>query len=142
MKYTAFTKIIELIAALFILLFVYTAASKFLAQTLFLYTLKGLPLIGFAAAYLAWIIPALEVLAAILLFFPTTRRLGFMLALALMSAFTIYVGYMITTSTHLPCSCGGIIASLSWKQHLWLNVFLTAVATVPFITTRHKFLLQ
>jgi hypothetical protein len=34
----------------------------------------------------------------------------------------------------LPCSCGGIINRLSWPQHLVLNVVLTALTALAYIT--------
>jgi hypothetical protein len=43
------------------------------------------------------------------------------MASALMVSFTIYIIATLTFSKHIPCSCGGIIAQLSWKQHILFN---------------------
>jgi hypothetical protein len=29
---------------------------------------------------------------------------------------------MVLTSANLPCSCGGVIQQLSWKQHIVFNI--------------------
>jgi len=143
MKFTAVTRTIEIISALFILVFVYTATAKLLSHHSFLVTLKTAPLINFAAPFLSWTIPAIELLISILLFIPQFQKMGLYASLTLMTLFTTYVAAMLLASSHLPCSCGGMITHLSWKQHLWLNVFLTALAaTGIYLYTRTKFLLQ
>jgi hypothetical protein len=38
-----------------------------------------------------------------------------------MIAFTLYIGAIMTFNKELPCSCGGIISLLSWKEHLVFN---------------------
>jgi hypothetical protein len=48
----------------------------------------------------------------------------------MMIIFTIYILAIIRFSKHLPCSCGGIISELSWKEHLFLNVFLILLAAI------------
>lgn len=143
MKPTALSKIIEIIAAVFILLFVYTATSKLLSHQTFLINLKKSPLIGFASSFLGWTIPVTEIIIAVLLFVPRYRRTGLLFSFGLMTVFTLYIAYMLMTSSHLPCSCGGVISKLTWQQHLWLNVFLTLIAaTAIYLNNRLKFLLQ
>lgn len=143
MKPVALSKTIEIIAALFILLFVYTATSKFLSHRIFVITLSESPLLSFASGFIAWAIPALEILISVVLFMPSHRRAGLIASLILMIVFTIYIAYMLMTSSNLPCSCGGIVSKLSWRQHLWLNVFLAALAaTGLYFSNRLKFLLQ
>lgn len=143
MKPSALSRITEIIAALFILLFVYTATSKLFSHQAFVVTLNRSPLIAFAGNFLSWAIPAIEILIATLLFVPRFRRTGLIASFILMTMFTIYIAYMLATSSHLPCSCGGVISKLSWPQHLWLNVLLvTLAATALFLNNRLKFLLQ
>lgn len=135
--------IIEIIAALFILVFVYTAMSKLFTLHTFTITLKNSPLIAFAGGALSWFVPAVELAISALLFFPATRKTGLMATLSLMTTFTLYIAYMLFTSAQLPCSCGGIISTLSWEQHLWINVFLTTLAAAAvFLNKRLNFLLQ
>jgi len=143
MKPATFYKVIDTISALFILLFVYTATSKLLSYQSSLNNLKSSPLIGFAASFLGWGIPLVELSISALLLLPRFRKTGLVFSFALLTLFTAYIAYMLLTSSHLPCSCGGIINTLSWRQHLWLNVFLALLAaTAIYLNHRLKFLLQ
>ncbi len=126
----------EVIAALFILLFVYTACSKLLQYEQFKGMLSKSPLISQYSGLLSIAIPITELIIAMLLFFPRTRREGLILSLLLMMLFTIYIAYMMLFSSHLPCSCGGIVQKLSWKQHLFLNLFLIVIAATT--VNQHK----
>jgi hypothetical protein len=118
----------NLSAALFILVFVYTATSKLMQLEHFETVLKTSPLIGIYARYVSVMLPAIELVAAVLLFFPATRMRGLVLSLTLMILFTVYISYMLVFNQHLPCSCGGFIGRLSWKEHLFFNLILTVVA--------------
>jgi len=143
MKPSTLTRTTEIIAAIFILLYVYTATSKLLSHNAFVVTIKNSPLIGFAGSLLSWTIPLIEISISVLLLIPKFRTEGLLASFILMTLFTIYIAYMLLTSSHLPCSCGGVISKLSWKAHLWLNVLFTVLAAVPlYLQQRLKFLLQ
>jgi len=118
----------EVIAGLFILLFLYTALSKLGEFAVFRHFLRGSPLIGRNAGMMAVLIPAGEILVALLLFLPATRRQGMLASLGLMLVFTAYLAYMLLFVPRLPCSCGGIISRLSWQQHFVFNVVLIGLA--------------
>ena len=130
------------VAALFIFLFVYTAVSKLFDFEKFEAVLSASPLLGSWSVYLAWTIPFAEFIIATLLFFPPLRKKGLIFSFALMILFTIYIAYMILFTPHLPCSCGGVIQQLSWRQHFILNVGLTTAAATALYFDRNKFLLQ
>lgn len=67
---------------------------------------------------------------ATLLIIPFTRIPGLYGSAILLFIFTAYLTGMILTDKHLPCSCSGIISSLSWGQHIVFNlVFLTIAIT-------------
>jgi hypothetical protein len=110
---------------LLIVLFAYTAIQKVMEPWPFEYVLNQIPVIGTVAGTLTWMIPASELVIATLLVFPSRRKLGYMFSCILMSCFTLYVGGMLALSSHLPCSCGGVLQLLSWPQHLVLNLLLT-----------------
>ncbi|KAA2240657.1 hypothetical protein F0L74_31415 [Chitinophaga agrisoli] len=120
----------EIIAGLFILLFLYTALSKLNEFALFKHFLWTSPLIGRKANIVAWVVPAVEILVSLLLFLPATRRRGLYASFMLMLAFTIYLAYMIIFVPKLPCSCGGVISQLSWQQHLIFNIVFTILSVV------------
>lgn len=127
MKYT---RAVEMISSLFILLFVYTAVSKFLDFDSFKAVITQSPLIGSFAYVIAWLLPTLELWVAGLLFIERTRPAGLYAALILMIGFTGYIIYMLLFSSHLPCSCGGVIKYLSWRSHIFFNVFWILLAVL------------
>lgn len=119
---------VNIIASLFILLFVYTATSKFLDFYSFKSVLKDSPLIRNMSTFVAWGLPLVEIVIALLLFFIKTRRIGLWSSLLIMILFTVYLGYMIYFTPHLPCNCGGVLKEMTWKQHFVFNIFFSALA--------------
>lgn len=122
--------VVEIISSLFILLFVYTAVSKWLDYYSFQNVLKQSSLIGSFAAVAAWLLPLLELGIAGLLFFDPTRKAGFHAAGGILIVFTGYIGYMLLFSNHLPCSCGGVLKYLSWRAHLFFNMGWILLAVI------------
>lgn len=122
--------IIEIISALLIGLLIYAAFSKLLAYPVFVAQLHTHPMLKPFAGFLAWAVPVVELGVALLLFIPRSRLAGFTGALALMIMFTLYIAGMLLSDYHLPCSCGGILRNLTWKQHLVFNVFFTLLASI------------
>lgn len=118
----------EIIGGLFILLFLYTALSKLSEIALFRLVLRSSPLISDYANLVSILIPVSEILVSLLLFIPGTRRRGLYAAFLLMLIFTLYLAYMLSFTEQLPCSCGGVISRLSWKQHLVFNIAFTLLA--------------
>lgn len=131
-------KIVEVIAALFIFLFTYTALAKFMALAKFQVTLTKLPLVSKMAPVVAVLIPVIETAVVILLLIPRFRKIGLWSSLALMTIFTMYIGYMVIYIPHLPCSCGGVIKYLSWRQHLAFNTFFTGLAALAIMLGKNE----
>ncbi|HWI93523.1 MAG TPA: MauE/DoxX family redox-associated membrane protein [Flavisolibacter sp.] len=126
------TVFIELATATLIFLFVYTASSKFLHLPAFKSFFTKQYLFKPHAATLAIAIPLIEMAVAALLFFPASRQAGIFSAAVLMTIFTLYIAVMLAFASALPCSCGGVIQTLSWKWHLALNVSITVVSWLAF----------
>lgn len=120
----------EIISALFIFLFVYTAVSKIIFRGSFAYVLSRSPLIGELSDFVSWAIPIVEIGISLLLIFPNFRRLGLLFAALLMSLFTLYIAYMLIFTPELPCSCGGVLKNLDWPEHLLFNICFTVIAFV------------
>lgn len=118
----------EIVAALFILLFVYTGISKLAEQNSFHAALAKAPLIGSKANFISWCLPTTELIIALLLFLPFMRKWGLMIGLAFMCLFTGHIFYMIVFTPYLPCSCGGVLKQMTWTRHLEFNMLLTALA--------------
>lgn len=120
-----------------VLLFAYTGGSKLLAIAPLENAIRSLPLIGPGAWVLARLLVATELVMALLLLFERTVRAALWLSLALVALFIIYLCYMLFFVPHLPCSCGGVIGQLGWKQHLMLNLGLTAAIIAALRQKRH-----
>lgn len=115
--------ILAFLKSLFILLFVYAAASKLFDYKLFQYQLQQQPLPEISIELLAWLIPLMELLTVGLLTIKKTSFLGIIFFVSLMSLFTFYIVFLLVNrGSHLPCSCGGIFNRLSWKHHLMVNI--------------------
>ena len=130
--------IAEIIGGLFILLFLYTALSKLSEIAVFRLVLRSSPLISGYANIISILIPVSEILVSVLLFIPGTRRWGLYASFVLMLVFTLYLAYMITSTPELPCSCGGVIGKMSWKQHLLFNIAFTLLALAGIWLNRER----
>jgi hypothetical protein len=121
-------------------LFTYTAISKLYdwqATKLALYNQvlpdwsKDMLLVG---------IPLIELGAAALLLVPQSRRVGFLLSGILMGIFTGYVAWVwLGLAGRVPCSCGGVISSLTWGEHLIFNVMFLGISIVGWRMESLKF---
>lgn len=128
--------LVDVISGLFILLFVYTGINKLYDHTNFQNVIGKSPLVGNAAPYVSWGLPAFELLVAALLCLPRTRKIGLYISLLMMVGFTGYLIFMIYFTPTLPCSCGGVLSQMSWKQHLVFNVFFTLLALLGILLDR------
>src|SRR5947209_8594176 len=108
-------RITEFAASLLILLFSYTALSKWIAYDTFVSQLGKSPFVGNYARVLGLILPALEFIVVLGLVFKKTRLYGFYAAFFLMTLFSAYIYAMLNFSYDLPCSCGGVLAQMNWQ---------------------------
>lgn len=131
----------EIVAALFVLLFLYTALSKLKDMNGFVVAMQQSPLIGSAAHLLSWFIPTVELSVTILLIIPRMRSIGLVASTLLMIFFTGYVVYMILYSSKLPCTCGGIIEAMSWKAHLIFNSMFLLLGAAAIIFSKNAFIM-
>jgi putative oxidoreductase len=132
------TSVIEIIAALFILLFLYTALNKSFQISSTTDVLKKTPILSGIAGSTAWSVVIAEYIIAALLFLPRTRRTGLYASLILMTGFTAYVGYMMVFVPDLPCSCGGVISKMTWGQHLIFNLVFVLLALTGILLQRNR----
>lgn len=114
--------IVFIISYLFILLFLYAAANKLLDYEKFKAQIGQSTMLTGYAAILAWAVPVVEIVIAVLLMIQRTLKVGLYAAFMLMVIFSTYIGIMLTMSEHIPCSCGGILQKLSWKNHFIFNI--------------------
>ena len=130
--------IVDVSVYLFIILFMYTAASKLLSIKSFASTLAKSPLIGNLNFVVAWAVPIVEILISIILIFPSFRRTGLFASLALMASFTIYLFYMVYSGNKLPCHCGGVISTMTWHQHIWFNIGFVILALIGLVLSKKR----
>lgn len=122
--------IVEVIALLFIILFLYTGISKLIEYSVFKEQIAESPFFKPIAQFIAWALPLTEILVSFMLIIPRWRLKGLYVSLALMIVFTLYISAIMIFNKELPCSCGGIISLLSWPEHLVFNsVFILLAFT-------------
>jgi uncharacterized membrane protein YphA (DoxX/SURF4 family) len=122
--------LLDIITFAFVALFIYAASSKLLDFEAFRAQIGKSPLIMSYAGTIAWLIPSIEIVVALLFLFPRLQYIALYLSYSLMLLFTLYISFILMFSPYVPCSCGGILSSLGWKEHLVFNVTFTLLAIV------------
>jgi uncharacterized membrane protein YphA (DoxX/SURF4 family) len=120
--------LLEIITFLLVLLFTYASFSKLLDFHTFRSQLNQSPYLAHYAGIIVWLVPLSELLICVLLMLNKTRLAGLYLSFAMMLAFTFYIYAILHFSAFIPCSCGGILSQMSWKQHLVFNIIFTILA--------------
>ena len=130
--------IADIIAGLFILLFIYAAASKWLDYEKFLVELGKSPVLSPFAQLTAWLIPSMEILISLLLVLERTRHLALYASFTLMVIFSAYIITILHFSTYIPCSCGGILEKMGWGQHFWFNMSFVVLGVIGVLCYPNK----
>ena len=125
--------IIKAVVSFFILLWVYAATAKLLDYESFSVQLGQSPLLSAYAGVLVWLVPLSEYVLSGLLLFPKTKKVGLYGSLCLMMAFTTYIIIILNYADFVPCSCGGILESLGWTEHLIFNGVCVLLAASAFL---------
>jgi uncharacterized membrane protein YphA (DoxX/SURF4 family) len=114
----------------------YAAINKLMDYNLSREQMALMPFLTPFAYVLAWLLPAIEIAVAILLFLPKTRLKGLYLVTALMLFFTTYIVFMMINYKNLPCSCGGFLNVLSWPAHLFFNGLFILLGVFGILLSR------
>jgi putative oxidoreductase len=115
--------------ALLILLFTYAAVSKIAVLKEFRHEMHNQNFPPEVADALVLIIPAAELVAIGLLLGGKWQRAGLFLSAIMMSLFTGYIGLVLAGFwPRVPCSCGGVLKNMSWRAHLFFNLFFLSIA--------------
>jgi len=132
--------LLQVISAMLILLFVYTAVSKLLDFEQFKVQMYNQTLPRQVSTILIWLLPEIELLAASFLFFETTRSYGLYFSFILMFLFTGYIALVLLNYFgRVPCSCGGVIKTFGWQMHLIFNSFFLLLSLSGiYITNRER----
>ncbi|MDN5211962.1 MauE/DoxX family redox-associated membrane protein [Fulvivirgaceae bacterium BMA12] len=119
---------LEFICALFILLFTYAAGMKLTDVQKFTVQISQSPILENYAGFVAWAIPILELVIAVMLVMARFRLMALYAAFTLMTMFTLYIIAILQFSYKIPCSCGGILESMGWTEHLIFNIGFVLLA--------------
>lgn len=130
------TNVIYVIALLHIVLFSYAAVSKLLDFENFQVQLGQSPLLSAYTGWISFSVLSIELLIAFLLAIPKSRYIGLLASFGLMLMFTAYIIIILNYSSFIPCSCGGILEKLGWKEHLVFNIIFTAMAVLSAFLTK------
>jgi len=133
---------VEGVCLAFIVLFVYAAVNKLMDYQKFKVQLEQSPLLNSFAGWVAWFIPACEILISCMLAFTRTRLAGMYACFSLMILFEAYIFTVTRFSEHVPCACGGILGKLGWSAHFifngcWVAAALAGVLFYPDRTRQH-----
>ncbi len=119
----------DVCCALLILLFTYAGVSKMLDISMFSHDMHNQPFPAWVATLLTWLVPPVEIIVSVMLAVKKWRYAGLILSAVIMFLFSLYASLILALAFgRIPCSCGGVIRNLSWKQHVWFNLFFLAVA--------------
>jgi uncharacterized membrane protein YphA (DoxX/SURF4 family) len=135
---------LQLLVAGTVLMWSYAALSKLADPATTRRAMRNQVFGNQAADVLTWLVPGLELAAAAGLCFRRTRPAALMLSFILMFAFTAYVGMILWGSpARVPCSCGGILSSMSWEAHFLFNLAMltgiTAAGILDLNSLQHEF---
>ena len=128
--------IADIISGLVLLLMLYTSLSKLNDYETFRFVLQKSPLLHGFAGIIAIGLPIAELGTALLLFIPATKLKGLYVSLFLLMLFTFYIIYMLNFSPELPCNCGGVLKFLTWKTHIYFNLFFIVLIAQGIILYR------
>jgi len=118
-----------------IFLFGFTAIDKIINWYVTVQQMSQQFLPEFIKPFLPILIPGLELSLVIFLIFEQTKKMALLASFTLMACFTTYVAFVIIKDAdNTPCSCGGILSTLNWQDHLWLNAIITLLTIISLIT--------
>ncbi|MCH7411858.1 hypothetical protein MM213_00045 [Belliella sp. R4-6] len=122
------------IISVLVLVWVYTGIGKLTDFNSFRGAILNQPFPNDIGEYVSILIPIIEVVLAILLINTRTRVIGLVGSIALLSAFSTYVGLVwVGSFERVPCGCAGIIEQLGWKAHFILNLSLLILAMIGIL---------
>jgi putative oxidoreductase len=131
---------LEGIVSLLILLYLYTGLTQLLAFKFFYGNIFNQPIFQWSKPVLVYLIPSVQLLIVAGLFFERTRKPALWASLGLLTIFTVYIILIILKAlARVPCSCGGVISSFTWPQHLVFNLFFLMLNTIALVLKKKSF---
>lgn len=125
--------IVEIICWVCFGLFVYAAISKLLAFDKFKVTIGQSTMLTPYAGVLAWLVPVLEIVIAVMVQFNRFRALGLYAFFSLMTMFTTYIFIILQFNDDKPCACGGLIEAMGWSVHFIFNISFVVLGVMAIV---------
>jgi uncharacterized membrane protein YphA (DoxX/SURF4 family) len=125
--------VLDIIKVLFTMLFVYAATMKLVDHDLFEAQIGKSPLIIYHAWWLSWVVPIVEIVISMALFVPRIELIALYAFFFMMFLFTGYIAFLLTFSPYVPCSCGGVLSSMGWTEHLIFNIGFTLLSVLGIV---------
>tara|TARA_R110002012_G_scaffold68681_2_gene178316 strand:+ start:8234 stop:8533 length:300 start_codon:yes stop_codon:yes gene_type:complete len=97
-----------------------------------------MPHLSTHADLLQWGVPFSELTITGLLLSPKFRILGLYASFALLGLFSIYIIAVLASDHPTPCSCGGIISTLGWREHILFNGAFMLMALGAILQSRRQ----
>jgi uncharacterized membrane protein YphA (DoxX/SURF4 family) len=149
----SFTPYVQLLIISFLLmaLFISTGVDKITDTDSFAKAMDKSKLLAPFSAILSYAVPIAEIIIAALLVIPRWKksqpkgqltilnRIGLRAAFILLALFTLYtLVVLIAFHDNLPCTCGGVLRGLTWRQHLAFNISFLSLAGRGIYLLRRK----
>lgn len=135
-----FRKILsEIFLYLIALLWLYTSVYKFLQIDNSITQLRDSPLIAPFAVWFGYGLPIIEFALFAMLLFIRTRKYALIASIVLLTLFTLYIIIILNFyRADTPCTCGGIISKLGWKNHIFFNLSFILIGIYVLIEPHIK----
>ncbi len=130
--------ILDTCCAILAALFAYAGVSKLLDYQTFNIQLSQSPFISNFSYLYALLLPCIEIITSLGLVFHHFKYYALLVSLFLLSLFTCYIIAMLHFSHYIPCSCGGVISSLTWQQHIVFNLFFIGISLTALYIIQHQ----
>jgi len=103
---------------------------------------ERMPYIAPYALVISWSVPFLELVIAGLLWFSRYRTMALYASFILLGLFTTYIIIVLKYSDSIPCSCGGVISTLGWGDHILFNAAFMLMALLGIIWSNKNYDMQ
>lgn len=125
--------VISIIILLLVVMWVFASFSKFLDFDTFQRQLRGGYITSSAGTLLAYFLPIVQLVIAVLLLTKRWQFIGMSLSLILLIAYTLYIIYILIWAPTIPCSCISIFRGVTWYDQLKINTLLLLINTVGMV---------
>lgn len=127
--------IIELIASLLIILFLYAAASQLIFHDTYYTQISRTPFNSAFAGIISWTLPVVQLTLVWLLRRSALRLTGLICSLIIVSIYTVYLFIMLPAGSRLACRCGELWQKASLEVNILFNLAVILLAALAIILT-------